>query len=64
MAYTIENARATSENANGIWVEAEDLDESTFIPHSQIDDDSEVYKRGTEGDLVISDWLARERGWT
>jgi len=64
MAYTIENAKATGETDKGIWVEADDLDEAAFIPQSQIDDDSEVWQKGDEGDLIVSDWLARERGWT
>jgi len=64
MAYTIENARATGQTDKGIWVEADDLDGETFIPESQIDEDSEVYKKGTEGDLIVSDWFARQRGWT
>ena len=33
-----------------------------WIPKSQIDDDSEVYKDGHEGTLVISEWIATERG--
>jgi len=41
--------------------------EEMWIPYSQIDDDSELYKgkdcpEGTEGTLVISDWLAEQRG--
>jgi hypothetical protein len=32
--------------------------EETWIPASQIDDDSEVYKAGTEGTLVIPRWVA------
>lgn len=34
----------------------------TWIPKSQIDDDSEVYQAGTEGKLVISEWIAKEKG--
>jgi hypothetical protein len=63
MSFRIENARATGETDKGIWVVADDLDDSEFIPQSQIDDDSEVWKKGDEGTLIISDWLARERGW-
>lgn len=25
--------------------------------------DGEVYKRGTEGTLIVSDWFARKQGW-
>lgn len=33
-----------------------------WIAKSQIDEDSEVYEKGTEGELIISKWLATEKG--
>jgi len=36
--------------------------EKIWIPHSQITEDSEVYKMGTEGDLVITEWIAEQKG--
>ena len=33
-----------------------------WVPKSQIHDDSEVYKRGDRGKLVMSKWIATERG--
>ena len=33
-----------------------------WIPKSQIDDDSEVYEMGTDGDLVITKWIAEKKG--
>lgn len=33
-----------------------------WIPKSQIDEDSEVYASGTEGTLVITDWIAQQKG--
>ena len=33
-----------------------------WIPKNQIDDDSEVYKKGTEGTLVITEWIATQKG--
>jgi len=36
--------------------------EEFWIPKSQIDDDSEVYKADTEGTLVITEWIAKEKG--
>jgi hypothetical protein len=35
--------------------------EQVWIPKSQIHDDSEVYKRGTEGVLVISEWIVEQK---
>lgn len=33
-----------------------------WFPKSQITDDSEVWKQGDEGDLVVTKWIAREKG--
>lgn len=33
-----------------------------WIPLSQIDDDSEVYEKGTEGALVVTKWIAEQKG--
>jgi len=42
-----------------VSIECEDF----WVPKSQIDDDSEVYKKGTEGTLVVSDWWAKQNGF-
>lgn len=34
-----------------------------WVPKSQIDEDSEVWKGGQEGRLVVTAWLARKKGW-
>jgi hypothetical protein len=33
------------------------------IPQSQVHDDSEVYGEGHVGKLVVTSWLAEQRGW-
>lgn len=33
-----------------------------WIPKSQIDDDSEVYKEDDTGELIISEWIAAQKG--
>ena len=33
-----------------------------WIPLSQVDDDSECWEEGHEGELVISQWCAEEKG--
>lgn len=33
-----------------------------WIPKSQITDDSEVYELGTDGTLVVTEWIAIEKG--
>lgn len=34
-----------------------------WVPKSVIDDDSEVYKEGAEGKLVVADWFAEKECW-
>jgi hypothetical protein len=66
MPFTIENATCLREADSGkaILVEAKFFDDGVeWIPVSQIDDNSEVYKKNTEGDLIVSNWLARKKGW-
>lgn len=33
-----------------------------WIPKSQIDDDSEVYEKDGEGTLVVTQWIAEQKG--
>lgn len=35
---------------------------NVWIPQSQIHDDSEVSKLGDEGDLIITQWIAEQKG--
>lgn len=62
MKQTFSDYTCTRETEKAILVEGGDGEE-TWIPKSQIDDDSEVYKKDTEGDLVISEFLAEKLGW-
>jgi len=36
--------------------------EEIWIPKSQIHDDSEIWKSGQDGALVITRWIARKKG--
>lgn len=63
MPYEIDNAKCIRETDRAILVEADEFDEPQWIPQSQIDEDSEVYKLGTDGTLIVSDWFAEQRGW-
>jgi hypothetical protein len=36
--------------------------ERVWIPFSQIDDDSEVYDEDTEGQLIVTEWIAIQKG--
>jgi hypothetical protein len=54
-----------AKSTKAILVEDEDGNE-VWIPNSQIDDDSEIWEDSElkeEGKLVISEWLATQKGW-
>ena len=36
-------------------------EELVWFPYSTVDDDSEVWKVGTKGTLIISEWIAKEK---
>lgn len=36
--------------------------QEVWIPKSQVDDDSEVYHEGDTGKLVVSVWIATQKG--
>jgi hypothetical protein len=63
MTYKIEKAVCVAETSKAICVEAEEFDERVWIPQSQIDEDSEVYSKGDEGMLIVSEWWAEKQGW-
>lgn len=54
------DAKALRGTDKAILVRIEE--EEHWIPRSQIDDDSEVYEAGHEGELVVSQWIADEKG--
>lgn len=35
----------------------------TWLPKSQIHDDSEVWKVNQKGELIVSQWYAEQKGW-
>ena len=59
------HVKLKAKSAKAILVEDEDGEE-VWIPNSQIDDDSDIWEdseKGEEGKLVISEWLATQKGW-
>lgn len=55
-----ENVTALNATAGGgLWVRIDGR--RLCIPQSQIDDSSEVWKPGDEGELVISQWIAEQK---
>lgn len=57
--FEIEGVTVERETAKAILCNVEG--KAVWIPKSQITDDSEVYKSGTDGKLVIPEWLAMEK---
>ena len=68
----LDDCRVLKNPGSALWVESEVILELTggkttkeWIPISQIDDESELWgahKPGSEGDLVISLWIAEKKG--
>ena len=57
---SFENVHATAATDGALCVELNDAE--VWIPHSQVHDDSEVYKKGDRGKLVITRWIAEKKG--
>lgn len=58
---TINNAKGLHTSDGGALKVEVDGD-TCWIPMKLIDEDSECYKKGTEGTLIIPMWLAEEKG--
>lgn len=56
----IDNCTCTRETDAAIFVQCDDWDEPMWMPKSVVDEDSDVYKRGTDGVLVIKAWFAKK----
>lgn len=53
-------ARCVRATSNAILVDVDG--EEVWIPQSCVHDDSEVWKRGDEGTLVVTRWIAEKKG--
>lgn len=63
---TFENARCERATAAALLVYLEDREEPVWFPKSQVDDDSEVFdaEKNARGKLVVSEWIATQKGLT
>jgi hypothetical protein len=70
--YDIEDVRCIAESKNGKSLlmrktceefDGEDEPGKCWLPKSQITDDSEVYEVGGEGTLIVTEWIAKKKGW-
>jgi len=55
-----EDVEVLLDTGTALLVEIEE--EKYWIPQSQVSEDSEVWKKGDSGRLVISRWIAKEKG--
>ena len=53
---------AFSKTKAALLVGNEKWDDDKWIPCSLIDDDSECYKPGTSGTLILPQWLVKKEG--
>ena len=56
------NGKCVKETAKAIRVELDDLGDKIWIPQSQVHENSEVWKDGQEGEVIVSDWFAKKEG--
>lgn len=61
--YKVISARVLEEREKAIRVSAPEFDGPKWIPKSLIHDDSEVWKEGQRGDLVVPEWFAEKSEW-
>lgn len=57
----IADVKCIRETAKAILVRMDD-DRELWIPKSVVDDASEVYRDGHEGELVVQQWWAEKEG--
>lgn len=59
----VEDSHVLRESEKAVLCDVSEVGEQ-WIPKSQITTNSEVWKPGQErGDLAVTKWFARERGW-
>lgn len=66
--FEIEKCKAIRSTKRALLVDSDFFESNEdkreiWIPQSQIHEDSEVYKNGDEGKLVVVEWFAEKRGW-
>ena len=61
--FNVGHAVVLRESDKSILVRLEEDGEETWVPKSQIHDDSEVWKADQSGDLIVSNWIAAQKGW-
>jgi hypothetical protein len=59
----LECVACTHATDKALLVHVPQVEEPTWVPISQVSEDSEVQRKGDEGMLIVSRWLAEQKGW-
>ena len=65
--FEIEDAVVVRATDKALLIDAPIFDEEQWVPKSQISNDSEVWTdnpKGNDGTLIVSMWIAEQKGWT
>lgn len=58
--FALGEAKALGETEKALKVLLDGADEEMWVPKSCVHDDSEVWKKGDEGKLVVKTWFAEK----
>jgi hypothetical protein len=66
-SHTVEDVEVLAETERALLCRSEELaaatgEKKTWVPRSQVDDESAIQRRGDVGYLIVSRWWAREVG--
>ena len=61
--FKVEDVSCIKEMDKAVLCDCAEWDDPKWVPKSQVEEESEVYKKGTEGTLIVSDWFAEKEGW-
>lgn len=57
----LEDVEVLNESAHALLIK---LDGQTYwVPKNHVSDNSEVYKVGHSGTMIVSAWIAEQKGW-
>ena len=62
--YEMEDVTCIKATEKALLITSPDLgDDEEWVPLSQVSDDSEVMDEGDEGTLIVTNWIAEQKGW-
>lgn len=62
--FYLDDCTIVRETDKAILVRIGDQDDNeVWIPKSQIHDDSDIWKEGESGRLIITEWIAKQKGF-